>query len=220
MSEKPLTIVVAGGGAAGFFAALACAHHFPQHRVIILEKTRQPLAKVRISGGGRCNVTHACFDPIALVKFYPRGQRELRGPLTRFQPLQTIEWFEQRGVRLKAEADGRMFPVTDNSQTIINCLLNEAEKLQVDLQLEKGIQAIGKLEQGFKLTLSNDEELRCDRLLLATGSAPKSFQWLQTLGHTIVPLVPSLFTFNLPGSSFLDLAGISVAKATVKLPVV
>jgi len=213
-----LTIVIAGGGAAGFFAALSTAHHFPQHRVIILEKTRQPLAKVRISGGGRCNVTHACFDPAHLVKFYPRGHQALRGPFTRFQPLNTIEWFEQRGVRLKTEEDGRMFPVTDDSQTIIDCFLNEAKKLHIDLQLERGIQSIERQNEQFIIRLSGEETLLCDRLLLATGSAPKTFTWLSSLGHTIVPLVPSLFTFNLPTSPLLDLAGISVSNVHVKLP--
>jgi predicted Rossmann fold flavoprotein len=118
-----LTHVVIGGGAAGFFGAITCAQQFPHHRVLLLEKTRQLLTKVRISGGGRCNVTHACFDPTLLVNNYPRGGRELRGPFTRFQPLDTIQWFESRGVELKNEEDGRMFPVTDSSETIINCLL-------------------------------------------------------------------------------------------------
>lgn len=218
MNNYPLTIAIAGGGAAGFFAALTCAHFFPQHRVIILEKTRQPLAKVRFSGGGRCNVTHACFDPASLVKFYPRGYKELRGPFARFQPLDTIEWFEKRGVRLKTEEDGRLFPVTDDSQTIIDCFLKEAKRLQVELKTEKGIEKIEKVESHFKITFSNKEELNCDRLLLATGSASKPLQWLKELGHDLVPLVPSLFTFNLPHSPFLDLTGVSLSKAAVKLP--
>lgn len=215
----PLTIAVVGGGAAGFFGALTCAQHYPQHRVLILEKTRQLLSKVRISGGGRCNVTHACFDPALLVKNYPRGYQELRGPFSRFQPRDTIQWFEQRGVTLKTEEDGRMFPTTDSSETIINCLLQEAKRLHVDIGLEQGIQRIlPQSPQGFQLEMTNGNILSCDRLLLATGSTSKIYPLLQEMGHTIVPLVPSLFTFNLPASPFLDLAGISVSPVEVQLP--
>ena len=214
-----LTHVIVGGGAAGFFGAITCAQHFPHHRVIILEKTRQLLSKVRISGGGRCNVTHACFDPTQLIKNYPRGNRELRGPFTHFQPQNTIEWFEKRGVKLKKEEDGRMFPQTDRSETIIDCLLSEAKRLGVDIHLESGIQEICvKEEKKFLVKLAQEKQLECDRLLVATGSTPKMYPLLQQLGHTLIPLVPSLFTFNLPGSSFLDLAGISVAQVEVQLP--
>lgn len=215
----PLTIVVVGGGAAGFFGALTCAQQFPGHRVLILEKTRQLLSKVRISGGGRCNVTHACFDPALLVKNYPRGHQELRGPFSRFQPRDTIQWFEQRGVSLKSEEDGRMFPVTDNSETIINCFLQESQRLGVKICLEHGIQHISKRpDASFQLHLTNDTVMTCDRLLLATGSAVKMYPLLEQMGHTCIPLVPSLFTFNLPTSPFLDLAGISVTPAQVQLP--
>ncbi len=214
-----LTHVVVGGGAAGFFGAIICAQQFPNHQVILLEKTRQLLAKVRISGGGRCNVTHSCFDPAQLVKNYPRGNQELRGPFSRFQPQDTIQWFESRGVRLKTEEDGRMFPITDSSETIINCLLQEAERVGVNICLEHGIQYIHKRHSGgFILDLSNGKQLECDTLLMATGSAPKIYPLLEQLGHTIVPLVPSLFTFNLPQSPFLDLSGISVTPVSVKLP--
>lgn len=216
--NHPLTFVIAGGGAAGFFAALACAEHNPGHRVIILEKNRQLLSKVRISGGGRCNVTHACFDPIQLVKYYPRGSRELRGPFSRFQPKDTIQWFESRGAKLKVEDDGRMFPVSDSSETIINCLLQEAKRLGVEIRLEQGIQQITPSDGGFHLTLTNEQSMECDRLLMATGSTPKIYPLLEQLGHTIVPLVPSLFTFNLPDSPFLDLAGVAVNAAEVRLP--
>lgn len=213
-----MTLVIAGGGAAGFFAAIACARQNPKHKVILLEKTRQVLSKVRISGGGRCNVTHACFDPSLLVKNYPRGGRELRGPFSRFQPKDTIEWFEQRGVNLKTEEDGRMFPITDRSETIIDCLMEEAKRAGVELLMEHGIEKIKKKEHGFCLDLSTGAELACEKLLLATGSSPKIFPLTGDLGHQIVPLVPSLFTFNIPHSPFLDLAGIAVESVEVKLP--
>lgn len=217
-----LTHVIAGGGAAGFFTAITCAQHFPGHRVIILEKHRQLLSKVRISGGGRCNVTHACFDPAQLVKNYPRGHRELRGPFTRFQPTDTIQWFESRGVPLKTEEDGRMFPVSDSSESIIHCLMDEAKKGGVEILLEQGIEAIQRRDEdkggGFDLTLTGGRLLKCDRLMLATGSTPKVYSLVEQLGHTVVPLVPSLFTFNIPDSPFLDLAGIAVPMVKVTLP--
>lgn len=217
--QDRLTLAVVGGGAAGFFGAIACAECYPQHRVLLLEKTRQVLSKVRISGGGRCNVTHACFDPAHLVKNYPRGSKELRGPFSRFQPRDTIQWFENRGVNLKVEEDGRMFPTTDQSETIINCLLSEAKRSGVELLLEHGIQDIRHSDQqGFILELSNGDELQCDRLLIATGSAPKIYSMLEKLGHTFISLVPSLFTFNIPDSPFLELSGVAVPSALVRLP--
>lgn len=217
MEANRLTHVVIGGGAAGFFGAIACAQHHPQDQVIILEKTRQVLAKVRISGGGRCNVTHACFDPAQLVRYYPRGNKELRGPFSRFQPKDTMEWFNQRGVDLKIEEDGRVFPTTDSSETIINCLTNEAQKVGVKVWLECGVQAIDRQDNKFILQLTNGQSLQADRLLVASGSNPKMYTLLEPLGHHIVPLVPSLFTFNVPDSPLLDLAGISVPEARVKI---
>lgn len=210
--------MIAGGGAAGFFGAIACAEHFPQDKVILLEKARQLLSKVRISGGGRCNVTHGCFDPKHLVKNYPRGSKELLGPFTRFQPQDTVEWFESRGVPLKVEEDGRMFPITDSSETIIGCLQQAARKAHVEIRVESGIEQIEKTEQGFKLSLTQGTTLSCDSLLIATGSTPKMYGQLEQLGHTIIPLVPSLFTFNIPDSPFLELAGVSVPFARVTLP--
>lgn len=201
------TTVVIGGGAAGFFGAIACAEAHPEQRVILLEKAKQWLSKVRISGGGRCNVTHACFDPAHLVRHYPRGDKALRGPFTRFQPLDTIAWFESRGVALKVENDGRMFPTTDNSETIIQCLLQSAQKAKVELRQGCGVKEI---TPGFELLLSTGEELHCDRILLATGSQPAGLALAEQLGHTIQPLVPSLFTCNIPDSPLSDLAGISV----------
>ena len=143
-------ILILGGGAAGFFAAVTCAEANPQARVTILEKSRALLSKVRISGGGRCNVTHACFDPALLVQHYPRGSAALRGPFSRFQPRDTIAWFEQRGVRLKTESDGRVFPATDRSETIVECLLNAAQRAGVTIRTQVSIAAIERSDQaGF-----------------------------------------------------------------------
>ena len=215
MSEKK-TVAVVGGGAAGFFGAIACAMADSNNRVIILEKHRQVLAKVRISGGGRCNVTHACFDPALLVQNYPRGGKELRGPFSRFQPRDTINWFEAQGVQLKTEEDGRMFPTTDNSETIIACLLQKARKENVEVWTEKGVADCVKSEGKFLLTLTNGETLTCDQVLFASGSAPKMLELLQKLGHTVISAVPSLFTFNIPSSPLLALAGVSVPKVKLE----
>ncbi|MEI8125527.1 MAG: NAD(P)/FAD-dependent oxidoreductase [Parachlamydiaceae bacterium] len=215
--KKNNTIVVIGGGAAGFFGAIACAEANRDSRVIILEKARQLLSKVKISGGGRCNVTHACFDPALLVQNYPRGNKELRGPFSRFQPKDTIHWFETRGVVLKVENDGRMFPTTDNSETIISCLLEQAKKNNVEIWTEKGVTECEKKEDGFLLTLSDESVLPCNKLLIATGSSPKMLSLVNKLGHTIIPPVPSLFTFNIPNSCLHELAGISVPKVKLSL---
>jgi predicted Rossmann fold flavoprotein len=218
MNDSPIII---GGGAAGYFAAINCAAHSDQasnkNRVILLEKSLQPLAKVRISGGGRCNVTHACFDPKSLIKFYPRGSQELLGPFNRFQPTDTINWFKERGVLLKTEEDGRMFPITDNSETIINCLQSEITRLKVDLRLGCGVEKIEKKDSLYTIHLYEGAPLTTHRLLIATGSSPRIYPILESLGHTIIPLVPSLFTFNIPDSPLLDLAGISINPVTVKI---
>ena len=206
-SDSTSTTVVIGGGAAGFFGAIACAEAYPNQQVILLEKSRQWLSKVRISGGGRCNVTHACFDPAQLVRHYPRGEKALRGPFTRFQPRDTIAWFETRGVSLKTEEDGRIFPTTDNSETIIQCLLQAAQTAGVELR--QGC-AVKEIEPGFTLLLSTGGELLCDRVLLASGSQPGGWMLAEALGHTIQPPVPSLFTLNVPDSPLSDLSGISV----------
>lgn len=216
MKEKKV-IAVIGGGAAGFFGAIASAEANSECRVILLEKNRQVLSKVRISGGGRCNVTHACFDPILLTQNYPRGGKALRGPFTRFQPRDTVQWFESRGVKLKTEGDGRMFPVTDNSTTIVNCLVEQVRAHGVELRTERGVSDFRKEGEKFHLTLSNGELLICDCVLVATGSSPKVYEWLQAFGHTIVPQVPSLFTFNVPTSPLLELSGIAVQDVRVAL---
>jgi predicted Rossmann fold flavoprotein len=211
------TIVIIGGGAAGFFGAITAAEANPDARVILLEKARQVLSKVRISGGGRCNVTHSCFDPAALVQNYPRGHKALRGPFTKFQPRDTINWFAARGVNLKTEEDGRMFPNTDNSETIINCLLKAARGYEIEIKTECGVTNLEQKEKGFLLTLSNSETLFCDKLLIATGSANKVYSWLEALGHKIQPPVPSLFTFNIPTSPFKEIAGISVPRVNLEI---
>ncbi len=215
MSKK--TIVIIGGGAAGIFAAITAADADRNANVIVLERTRQLLAKVRISGGGRCNVTHAAFDPKRLVQHYPRGNKELLGPFHQFQPKDTIQWFLQRNVRLKTEEDGRMFPTTDSSETIANCLLTEARNKGVDIRLEQKIAGIQKIEEQFQIAFDDGSTLLCDSLLLATGSSPQGHALARSLGHTIVPPVPSLFTFNVPTSPMLDLAGIAVSDAIISI---
>jgi hypothetical protein len=210
-------VIVIGGGAAGFFSAIVCAEANSSKKVLILEKNRQLLSKVRISGGGRCNVTHACFDPAALIKNYPRGHLALRGPFSRFQPRDTIQWFENRGVELKVESDGRMFPITDSSETIIHCLKSAAQDADVEIQVESGIETILKKENGFEVTLSRGDVLDCQNIVIASGSSPKIWQCLEQLGHQIVPPVPSLFTFNIPDSPLVELAGVSVPLAHVKI---
>lgn len=210
-------LIIIGGGAAGFFAALAAKRARPNAAVLILEKSSQLLSKVRISGGGRCNVTHACFDPLALSKNYPRGEKALIGPFTRFQPKDTIEWFSSRGVELKAENDGRMFPVTDNSQTIIDCLLKEAQNLKIEIRLKQNILKVEKNNSHFMITLDSGETLLSTNLLLATGSHPQGYLFAKSFNHTIQDPVPSLFTFNVPSSLYKELAGISVPNARVEI---
>lgn len=207
-------LIVIGGGAAGFFAALAAKKVNPKAKVALLEKSAALLSKVRVSGGGRCNVTHACFDPILLTKHYPRGARELLGPFNRFGPKDTIEWFESRGVSLKSEVDGRMFPTTDSSETIIDCLLYEADTLGVEIFLKQKIETI---KPGFILTTKDGTSFQTRKLILATGSSQDGQLWAEELGHTIQPGVPSLFTFNVPGSSVAELSGISFKEATVRI---
>ena len=219
MSER-LKIVVAGGGAAGFFAAITCAESIPDSDVVLLEKSPELLAKVTISGGGRCNVTHACFDPARLAEHYPRGQRELLGPFHRFQPRDTVRWFEERGVELKTEPDGRMFPVTDKSTTITGCLINEAREAGVRLFTGKGLASAVRTERGFVLELTDGSRMECGRLLIATGGNQNSpvFDLIKKLGHTVQPLRPSLFSFHCEDPRLKDLAGVSVAGVEVSVP--
>ena len=212
-------IIVIGGGAAGFFAAITCAQTYPHTRVTLLEAGKYPLAKVKISGGGRCNVTHACFDPLQLIQYYPRGSKALRGAFSRFQPTDTVAWYANRGVKLKTETDGRMFPTTDDSQTIINCLMDAAAAAGVKIQTGMAVTQIVRQEpSGWLVSLKSGQSLMVDRILLATGSNPIAYKWAQSLGHPIVTPAPSLFTFNIPDSRLKDLPGVSVKSAIVKLP--
>ncbi len=214
-------VVVVGGGAAGVFAAVACAEAAPASEVTVVEKGASLLAKVRISGGGRCNVTHACFDARELAGSYPRGGRALLGPFARFQPRDTMAWFTARGVALKTEADGRVFPVSDSSATVIDCLLRAAAAAGVRLRPNCGVEAVSRRpERGFELTLARGERLVCDRLLLATGGCRTSAAGALAvvLGHTLEPPVPSLFTFRVEAAWVRELAGVSVETVEVSVP--
>ncbi len=205
--SKP-NVGVIGGGAAGYFAAIHCAESRPDATVSVLEGTARPLTKVRISGGGRCNVTHHCFDPEQLVKSYPRGFRELRGPFSRFQPKDTVAWFARRGVELKVEADGRMFPVTDDSETVITCLQKAASEAGVSVRLGTIVKGIERREGKLALMLRSGEEV-FDRVLLASGSGPQGWAAAKALGHAMVDPVPSLFTFNIKDPRLVELPGVS-----------
>lgn len=209
-------ILIIGGGAAGFFTAINIVEKNPQLKVAILERGKTVLEKVRISGGGRCNVTHACFVPNDLAKFYPRGEKELRGPFHQFCSGDTIEWFEKHGVELKIEDDGRMFPTTDSSTTIINCFQNATKQLGIDVLTSHSVQSLYKGDGYWKVETHHESYL-CQQLVMTTGSNPKVWEMLQELGHTIVPPVASLFTFNIKDARIKDLMGIaSLAQVTVK----
>jgi predicted Rossmann fold flavoprotein len=213
-------IIVIGGGAAGFFAAINCAQLASNSEVLILEKSNKLLSKVRVSGGGRCNVTHACFDNAALVKNYPRGEKELRNVFSRFSTTDTINWFKERGVELKTENDGRMFPTSNSSETIINCLMKEANKLGVKIKTGVDITEIIKnKDNSFSLIANGGGNFNCDKLIIATGGNAKAsaYEWLEKLGHTINKPVPSLFTFNIPNNPITDLMGVAVPFAKVKI---
>ncbi len=234
---KSQRIIIVGGGAAGFFAAIACAEAAPRAEVLVLEKGPQFLSKVRISGGGRCNVTHACFDAREFATRYPRGEQALLAPFRQFQASDTVAWFESRGVKLKTENDGRMFPVTDSSQTIIDCLMRAAREAGVKLRSNCGVERVTRnVAGGFDLELSPhpgplpfrrgegelsaDPRLSCDRLLLATGGcrAASAAQLATSLGHTLEPPVPSLFTFHISTPWLRGLAGVSIGQVEAAIP--
>lgn len=214
-------VVIAGGGPAGFFAAIRCAELNPGLKVLIVEKAGQTLGKVLISGGGRCNVTHACFDPARLVTFYPRGGNELRGAFSRFQAADTVEWFAARHVKLKTESDGRMFPVTDSSETIVECLRSSAKKAGVEVRLGASLLGVEKeSKNGFVLELRREAEvffIHTKKLLLATGSDRKTLEVLKSLGHTVEEPVPSLFTFKIKDKRIDGLAGVAVEDVTLRM---
>jgi predicted Rossmann fold flavoprotein len=221
MYQKKLVVI--GGGAAGFFCAVNASRLNPALNVVLLEKTSKLLSKVKVSGGGRCNVTHACFDIAEMSKKYPRGQHFVKKAFHRFFTKHTIEWFEERAVKLKTEADGRMFPVTDSSQTIIDCLLREVNRYGVEIRMNAEVKKIihrkDSFSPAFSIQLSGGENIQADFICVASGGYPKSsmFDWLKELGHTIEEPVPSLFTFNMPKHPITQLMGVSVEKARVKI---
>lgn len=208
-------LAVIGGGAAGFFAAITAAENNPDLKVIILEQGNEVLGKVKISGGGRCNVTHACFDVKELVKFYPRGHKELLGPFYRFNTEHTIQWFEYRGVELKTEADGRMFPVSDSSQSIMDCLIETATAYDIKIIKQAKVMRLDAADS-FQIYF-NDRELKADYLLIASGSSNTIWQQLKKLGHEIIEPVPSLFTFNIRHELIKGLEGISFQQVSLSL---
>ena len=218
--KSPKYIAIIGAGAAGFFAAINAARLNPSAKIVIYEKSPKVLTKVRISGGGRCNVTHNCFDAATLVNYYPRGSKELLGPFHRFSPEHTVEWFRSCGVVLKTEEDGRMFPVSNDSATIVQCLLYEAKKSGVEILTDTKIAGIHPLPSGqIQLKIENKGEQVADAVLVSSGGFPSiaGFKWLAELGHTIQAPVPSLFTFNIPESQITSLMGLSVSNALVKI---
>ncbi|MEO6670384.1 MAG: NAD(P)/FAD-dependent oxidoreductase [Ferruginibacter sp.] len=242
MNNKRLIVI--GGGAAGFFCAINAAKLYPQLRVTIVEKSSKLLSKVKVSGGGRCNVTHACYSIAEMIKKYPRGANFLKKAFHHFFTTDTISWFAERGVKLKTEADGRMFPESNESQTIIDCLLREANKYKVEIMMNAEVEGIvnressignrqsgigdrelekltGSFEsqQRFELHLNNNRVMDADYLCIASGGYPKAtqFEWLTRLGHTIEEPVPSLFTFNMPGNSITELMGVAVENVLVKI---
>lgn len=221
MASEPLKHVVAGGGAAGFFAAIACAEADPSACVSIYEAQPRPLGKVRISGGGRCNVTNACTEPAVLVANYPRGGRELLGPFHRWQPRDTMAWFEDRGIELKTEPDGRVFPASDDSGTIIDCLRGAAAKAGVKLHLGCGVEDVARGEsgRGYRVKLFGGGSGEADTVLLATGGGQGSagLAIAGRLGHAIEPPVPSLFTFHVADPRIRDLPGVAVPAAALRI---
>jgi predicted Rossmann fold flavoprotein len=214
-----MKVAVIGGGAAGFFSAISCKQHHPESDVTIYEKSGKLLSKVKVSGGGRCNVTNACPPGSQFAKNYPRGEKQLKKVLSVFSSADTVKWFESRGVKLKVEPDSRMFPVTDDSQTIIDCLTNEVEMAGIKIKTNCSIQSIQKNESGFILNTSDTTEITADKIIVATGGSPKpeGFDWLIKLGHSIEPPVPSLFTFNIPNNPVTELMGVAAENAQVKI---
>lgn len=214
MSKK--RIIVIGGGAAGFFAAINAAELNSDLQIDILERGKEVLQKVKISGGGRCNVTHACFIPKELVKFYPRGHKALLGPFNRFACGDTMEWFEKRGVKLKIEEDGRVFPLSDNSQSILDCLMNAAQKVGIRVHTQTRVQDFRPLPTGG-FEIIGSKPMMADALVVGAGSSPAVWSILENLGHHIIKPVPSLFTFNIKDLRIHELAGVSVPNAEVEV---
>jgi len=214
MPKKQILII--GGGAAGFFLA-ANIPFSKKFSVTILEKSHSPLQKVKISGGGRCNVTHACFDPNDLIQFYPRGEKELRSIFHKFQPADTMQWFEDKGVSLKIEDDNRVFPISNSSQTIIDVLENEVKKNKVEVCFSTGVNTIKK-ENGIFIIETQNKEYIADFLIISSGSSPKMWETIKKLGHTIINPLPSLFTFNIKNKKLNNLMGISFENVEISIP--
>ncbi len=216
MNNKKLVVI--GGGAAGFFCAINAAGLNPEMQVTILEKTNKLLSKVKVSGGGRCNVTHACFSIADMIKKYPRGAAFLKKGFHHFFTTDTIQWFKERGIELKTEADGRMFPVSNSSQTIIECLLQEATKYKVEIQMSTEVKSVFKIENKWVIK-TNKAEIVADKICVASGGPAKLLQsdWLLQLGHSVENPTPSLFTFNMPGNNITKLMGLSVENVSVKI---
>lgn len=212
-------LIVIGGGAAGFFGAIQVAEKEKNHSILILEKTTKVLAKVKVSGGGRCNVTHACFEPKKLSQHYPRGEKPLRELFKKYQAKNIVEWFENKGVKLKTEEDGRMFPVTDDSQTIINLFLRETDNHRIDIQRGKAVKEIKRLSDYFTVLCEDTTEYKAKKVLIAGGghASAQAYEWIRTTGHSIDKPIPSLFTFNDSEKEFTELMGISVPTGFVRI---
>jgi predicted Rossmann fold flavoprotein len=212
-------LIVIGGGAAGFYGAIQSAELKPGLKILILEKSNKLLSKVRVSGGGRCNVTQNCFDAIPLSRHYPRGEKSLKALFKNYQAKDVVDWFESKHVSLKAEEDGRMFPITDSSQTIIDCFLNEALRHKIKIELESGVSVIRQNGDLLEVYCQDDKVYKTKKVLVATGGNPNPqfYQWLKDLGHNIVPPIPSLFTFNDSQKHFKELMGIAVPNAEVRI---
>ncbi|MBC7888074.1 MAG: NAD(P)/FAD-dependent oxidoreductase [Ferruginibacter sp.] len=217
MNKKTLAVI--GGGAAGFFCAVNAARINPGLAVVIIEKTGKLLSKVKVSGGGRCNVTHGCFSMTEMIKKYPRGSGFLKKAFYHFFTTDTINWFNERGVELKTEIDGRMFPVTNSSQTIIDCLVKEKNSYGVEIMMNTEVSGLSMVNGEWDIAVKNGVSIRADYVCVAGGGYPRSIQyeWLQKIGHTIAEPVPSLFTFNMPGNEITVLMGISIEQVQVKI---
>ena len=216
-NQSVYDLIVIGGGAAGFFGAINLAEQKPGSHILILEKSTKLLTKVKVSGGGRCNVTHQCISPAELSQHYPRGQKQLKSVFHRFQATDTVTWFKKHGVEIKTEADGRMFPTTNNSQTIIDCFLELAKKYNIEIKLSSEVERIEKAANNF--IVFTKEEYQTKNILVATGgyNKPENYEWLKNLGHEIINPIPSLFTFNNPEKQFAGLMGVAVQQAEVRI---
>lgn len=212
-------LIVIGGGAAGFYGAIQAAEMYPDRKILILEKSGKLLSKVRVSGGGRCNVTHHCFEAVKLSQHYPRGEKALRHIFKEYNASHTVSWFASRGVPLKVEEDGRMFPTTDDSETIVNCFLQQAQRLSILININEGVDTIVKGSDGFQIKTTKGIVYESSRVLITTGGNPRidAYRIIEALGHTINPPIPSLFTFNDSEKRFADLMGISVPNAEIRI---